>query len=211
MVVPNISAILQGLIGEPAKILVSGWSAQEADWAKRNLLLVPERSLNGSTGTIWSNCVKQDFVPSLRVLLVRIKKANTRNYAAQLTRCARNVGWSFRVQDSIYAGCIPVFLADGTHYPYADVLDWSKFSVRLSPTDLDHVEDILAEIPLEKVEELQANLVAIREAFLYSTDDAPEEELNRKGPLFFALQSARIRLATRYPTVKGGEEAAIAT
>jgi len=83
----------------------------------------------------------------------------------------RSLGWSFRVQDAIYAGCIPVFFADGTHYPFADVLDWSKFSVRLSATDLDHVEDILRDIPIEKVEELQANLVAIREAFLYSPDE----------------------------------------
>jgi hypothetical protein len=92
-----------------------------------------------------------------------------------------------------------VFLADGTHYPFADVLDWSKFSVRLSPTDLDHIEDILREIPLDEVEEMQANLVAIREAFLYSTDETPEDELGRQGPLFFALHSARIRLVTQYP------------
>jgi hypothetical protein len=112
---------------------------------------------------------------------------------------ARFTGWSFRVQDAIYAGCIPVFLADGTHYPFADILDWAKFSVRLSPTDLDHIEEILREIPIEKVEEMQANLVAIREAFIYSPDESPEDELTRQGPLFFALHSARIRLATRYP------------
>ena len=111
----------------------------------------------------------------------------------------RSLGWSFRVQDAIYAGCIPVFFADGTHYPFADVLDWSKFSVRLSATDLDHVEDILRDIPIEKVEELQANLVAIRQAFLYSPDESVEDELTRQGPLFFALHSARIRLVTRYP------------
>ncbi len=47
--------------------------------------------------------------------------------------------------------------------------------------------------------QMQANLLAIREAFLYSTDENPEEELDRKGPLFFAMQSLRMRLATKYP------------
>lgn len=90
-------------------------------------------------------------------------------------------------------------MSEGTHYPFADILDYSKFSVRISPTELDHVEHILRAIPLEKVESMQAHLVAIRDAFLYSTDENPEEELERRGPLWFALQSARVRLSTSYP------------
>ncbi|KAJ9095023.1 hypothetical protein QFC21_005816 [Naganishia friedmannii] len=109
-------------------------------------------------------------------------------------------GWSFRVQDAIYAGCIPVFMSEGTHYPYADILDYSKFSVRISPNELDHVEQILRAFPLEKVESMQAHLVTARDAFLYSGDEDPDAELQRKGPLWFALQSARIRINTGYPS-----------
>jgi hypothetical protein len=103
-------------------------------------------------------------------------------------------------------------MAEGSHYPYADIIDWSKISVRVSPTDLDHIEDILRAIPMEQVEEMQANLLAIRDAFLYSGDDSPEDELARRGPLFFALHSARMRLATEYPTdvLKGSNPARIA-
>jgi hypothetical protein len=120
--------------------------------------------------------------------------------APSLSRVLTRIpGWSFRVQDAIYAGCIPVFMSDGTHYPFADILDYSKFSVRVSPTEFDHLEHILRGIPLEKVESMQAHLIAIREAFLYSTDEHPEEELERRGPLWFALQSARVRLSTEYP------------
>ena len=108
-------------------------------------------------------------------------------------------GWSPRVSDAIYAGCIPVLISEGTHYPFASFLDWSKFSVRVSPIELDHIEQILAAIPIAKVEELQANVVLIRDAFLYSTDEAPEEELNRRGPMFFALHETGMRLRTRYP------------
>ncbi|KAK8854600.1 hypothetical protein IAR55_003339 [Kwoniella newhampshirensis] len=108
-------------------------------------------------------------------------------------------GWSPRTNDAIYAGCIPVLIAEGSHYPFATFLDWSKFSVRVAPTELDRIEEILAAIPLSKVEEMQANLVSIREAFLYSTDENPEEELKRRGPLFFAMHEAGLRLRTRYP------------
>lgn len=109
-------------------------------------------------------------------------------------------GWSFRVQDAIYAGCIPILMSEGTHFPFAHVLDWTKFSIRISPTELDHLEDILGAIPIERVEELQANLMAIRDAFLYSPDESPEDELERHGPVWFAMQSARLMIASKYPT-----------
>lgn len=76
--------------------------------------------------------------------------------------------------------------------------------MRVAPTELDKIEKVLAAIPLSKVEELQANLVCVREAFLYSGDGKPEEELERRGPMFFALHEARVRIRTRYP-VKGEE------
>jgi len=64
---------------------------------------------------------------------------------------------------------------------------------------MDNIEAILSAIPLEKVEEMQANLVAVREAFIYSTDEKPGEELERRGPMFFALHEAGLRLKTKYP------------
>ncbi|WWC63549.1 uncharacterized protein I303_106153 [Kwoniella dejecticola CBS 10117] len=108
-------------------------------------------------------------------------------------------GWSPRTNDAIYAGCIPVLIAEGSHYPFVNYLDWSKFSVRIAPTELDRLEQILAAIPLWKVEEMQANLVAVREAFIYSTDEHPEDELDRRGPMFFALHEAAFKVRTRYP------------
>lgn len=165
---------------------------------------VPSR--NGLIGITWNNSEPRGSVLNRRVLQVGLYSSHvcrlTLNSHVCVCVCVCDLvrpGWSFRVQDAIYAGCIPVFLADGTHYPFADVLDWAKFSVRLSPTDLDHVEEILREIPIEQVEAMQAHLVAVREAFLYSSDESPGDELDRMGPLFFALHSARIRLVTRYP------------
>jgi hypothetical protein len=79
------------------------------------------------------------------------------------------------------------------------VLDWTKFSVRLLPTDLDRLEEILEAIPIETVQELQKNLMLVRDAFLYSTNEHPEEELERRGPMFWALHEAGRRLGTTWP------------
>nr|XP_019006535.1 uncharacterized protein I203_00124 [Kwoniella mangroviensis CBS 8507]OCF69996.1 hypothetical protein I203_00124 [Kwoniella mangroviensis CBS 8507] len=108
-------------------------------------------------------------------------------------------GWSPRTNDAIFSGCIPVLIAEGSHYPFASFLDWSKFSVRIAPTELDRIEEILSAIPLWKVEEMQAKLVTVREAFIYSKDEKPEDELERMGPMFFALHEAGMRVRTRYP------------
>ncbi|WWC90586.1 uncharacterized protein L201_005522 [Kwoniella dendrophila CBS 6074] len=125
-----------------------------------------------------------------------IKDLNNARFCPQPRGIA---GWSPRTTDAIYAGCIPVLIAEGSHYPFVNFLDWSKFSVRITPTELDRIEEILNSIPLYKIEEMQANLITIREAFLYSTDENPQDELNRKGPLFFALHEASLKIRTRYP------------
>lgn len=113
-------------------------------------------------------------------------------------RTSLTPGWSPRVNDALYAGCIPVLIAEASHYPFASMIDWSQISVRIHPTELDQIEKILNEIPIERIEQLQANIVAIRDAFLYATDEAPQEELDRKGPMFFALHEAGMRLRTQY-------------
>ena len=73
--------------------------------------------------------------------------------------------------------------AEGSQYLFANALDWSKFSVRVLPTQLDSIEAILSAIPLEQVEEMQANLMLIRDAFVYSSDENPGDELDRRGPI----------------------------
>jgi hypothetical protein len=52
---------------------------------------------------------------------------------------------------------------------------------------------------LEQVEEMQANLMLIRDAFVYSSDEKPGEELDRRGPMFWALHEAGARMGVQYP------------
>lgn len=41
-------------------------------------------------------------------------------------------GWATRLEDSIYAGCIPVFIGSATQHPFWDIFEWSRISVRVA-------------------------------------------------------------------------------
>lgn len=162
----------------------------------RELIKGGGKQSNFANGDYINDLNNARFCPQPRGITGKLSRCYCLHTFFPLTCLA---GWSPQTNDAIYAGCIPVFIAEGTHYPFAGFLDWSKLSVRVAPTELDKIEKILAAIPLSKVEELQANLVSVREAFLYSGDEKPEEELGRRGPIFFALHEAGMRIRTRYP------------
>jgi hypothetical protein len=44
--------------------------------------------------------------------------------------------WSPRLDEAMYAGCIPVIIADGYDPPFSAILNYSLFSVRVSEADL---------------------------------------------------------------------------
>lgn len=110
-------------------------------------------------------------------------------------------GWTSRFVDVIVAGCIPVLLSDRSHYPFSEILDFSKFSIRIPETQVYHLESILLSIDEERLEDMQRNLLAIRHVFLYppTPPAVPEEELARNGPLHFIMLIARLRTLTHFP------------
>lgn len=67
---------------------------------------------------------------------------------------------------------------------------------------MDGVEKILKAIPEEQILELQANVLTVRDAFIYADDDNLEAELGKRGPLWHALHGAGMRLKTKYPTAQ---------
>ena len=114
-------------------------------------------------------------------------------------------GWSTRLVASVYAGCIPVLVGEASHYPFFDVIDWGKISVRVDINDLSHLEEVLLlRYTLEDIEALQTNLMLVRNAFVYPLDNVTPEDAQRhlleeRGPLFFALQSTKMKLLTEWP------------
>ncbi|KAF8338835.1 uncharacterized protein EI90DRAFT_2908502 [Cantharellus anzutake] len=119
---------------------------------------------------------------------------------------AGTTGWATRLVDSVYAGCIPVLVGQKSHYPFFDMIDWGKISVQIGPSELDRLEDILlSRYTPEDIERLQVNIMLVRDAFLYPLDDVSDDTVKKlmienRGPLWFALQSTRLRMLTLFPT-----------
>lgn len=98
------------------------------------------------------------------------------------------------------SGCIPVLLGDQTHEPFWDIIDWSKISVQVNDYEVERLEHILLSYTWEEIEEMQANLMLIRQAFLYPNEGDMEDNLKEHGPFFFAMHSAGLLKRTAFPT-----------
>ncbi|KAG8938146.1 hypothetical protein FRC04_009386 [Tulasnella sp. 424] len=107
--------------------------------------------------------------------------------------------------EAMYAGCIPVFIGEIALRPFHDMIDWSKISVLISSGDLNRMEEILlTRYSLEDVEKMQANILLARDAVFYPADNVTtaeikEQMIDRRGPLWFALQSTKMRMLTKWP------------
>lgn len=116
------------------------------------------------------------------------------------------LGWTWRIVESVYSGCIPILIGQVSQFPFFDMIDWGKISISVDPSDLDQLEDILlSRYTLEDIERLQTNVMLVRSAFVYPLDDANEDEVRKimidnRGPLWFALHSTKMRMLTTWPT-----------
>ena len=52
-------------------------------------------------------------------------------------------GWSPRLIDTVYAGCLLVFIMSSTHFPFEDILDCEKFSIHIPEDQLYMIKDSL--------------------------------------------------------------------
>ncbi|KAK2631583.1 hypothetical protein EUGRSUZ_L02716 [Eucalyptus grandis] len=72
---------------------------------------------------------------------------------------------SSRIVEAIYAECVPVIIKDSYWLPFSDVLNWSKFSVRIPVNRIKDIKTILEAIPFEKYVKLQKRVVKVRRHF----------------------------------------------
>jgi len=91
----------------------------------------------------------------------------------------------------MYAGCIPVFLADRYHPPFADVLDYSAFSMTIPENEIDKIDDILSRVSARHMDRMQAAGLKVRDAFLFQQDG---QERARQDPVYWTLVSMSLRL-----------------
>ena len=126
---------------------------------------------------------------------------NNSNYLTTLNETrfclivAGTSGWSPRLIDAVYAGCLPVFIISSTHFPFEDILDYEKFSIYVPEDQLDTIEETLLSYDDSELLSKQNYLLLVRNVFVFKDDGTSVEDLRQKnGPLFFTLLSLRMRL-----------------
>nr|GME15219.1 probable glycosyltransferase At3g07620 [Ipomoea batatas] len=72
-----------------------------------------------------------------------------------------------RVSDAIHYGCIPVLISNHYDLPFANVLDWTKFSVILNEGDIPMLKKILLSIPEQTYINLYKNVGIVRKHFAW--------------------------------------------
>ncbi|KOM38550.1 hypothetical protein LR48_Vigan03g193200 [Vigna angularis] len=71
-----------------------------------------------------------------------------------------------RIGDSLYYGCVPVIIENYYDLPFADVLNWKRFSVVVTTSDIPLLKKILNDIiSSDKYLMLQKNVLKVRKHF----------------------------------------------
>lgn len=73
-----------------------------------------------------------------------------------------------RIVEAIYYECVPVIIADNFVLPFAEVLDWSAFSVIIAEKDIPKLKDILLSIPMRRYMKMQINVKMLQKHFLWN-------------------------------------------
>ena len=75
--------------------------------------------------------------------------------------------------DIVWAGCVPVIIADHYHPPLQGLLDWDTFSIRVREEDVDHLKDILLGISAADYMLLTRRLARARDHLIWNNPPIP--------------------------------------
>ncbi|XP_062084194.1 probable glycosyltransferase At5g20260 isoform X2 [Humulus lupulus] len=70
-----------------------------------------------------------------------------------------------RVVEAMYEGCVPVLMSYNYSLPFGEVLDWTKFSIQISPKRIPELKKILKAIPHSKFLKLQKKVLQVKRHF----------------------------------------------
>lgn len=76
---------------------------------------------------------------------------------------------SYRMIESMNAGCVPVIISDGYVLPFREELNYGRFSVSVAESDVEHLREILEE-RLKDADDLQRSARQVYETHFASTE-----------------------------------------
>ena len=74
----------------------------------------------------------------------------------------RVCGRRYRFAEAIFLGAIPVIVDEKLVLPFCSVLNWSDFSVRVTPAQVPTLPALLRKIPEERVRAMQRRLLDVK-------------------------------------------------
>ena len=77
---------------------------------------------------------------------------------------------SFRLIETVRAGCVPVVLADGWVLPFSELIDWSQAAVVADERLLLQVPEIVRSIPPARVFQMRQKTQLLWEDYFSSVD-----------------------------------------
>ena len=77
--------------------------------------------------------------------------------------------WNPRPYQAVQLGCIPVLLSDEIELAFEEVLDYSKFMLRIRPSDVAKLKSILQSVAPEEVGRMQRELERVWRLFSYGS------------------------------------------
>lgn len=130
--------------------------------------------LKDERGSFYSKGVRQYIKkhfsadPSFRITGTRVDTYINDMMSSKFCLCPEGWhAWNPRPYQAVLLGCIPVLLSEEIELAFEDVLDYSKFMVRVRPKDVSKLKTILESISEHEVGAMQREMEKVWKLFSY--------------------------------------------
>ena len=135
------------------------------------LNLTDERGSHYSKGV--RQYIKEHFSkdPDFRITGTRIKTYVHDMMSSKFCLCPEGWhAWNPRPYQAVMLGCIPVLLSEEIELAFEEVIDYSRFMIRVRPADVSNLKSILKNIPKHEIKAKQREMERIWHLFSYGPD-----------------------------------------